>query len=142
MKIHYTNSEDEIKSVIYSFYNDLVYDDSPSLEDLVVDNSVWLILLDDQEAVAGVITFEYINNVLWMPHVFIYEQYRGKNSDQWGKLAVEFMRKNFNAQKFLALTPYLSALRYAERVGFKCIATLSKSVKKNGVLLDQYVLEM
>ena len=52
------------------------------------------------------------------------------------------MKKNYAATKFLTFTPYLAAKKYAERVGFKCVTTLTNSILKGGRLLDQYVLEL
>jgi L-amino acid N-acyltransferase YncA len=52
------------------------------------------------------------------------------------------MRENCGTKKFLAITPYEAAKKYAERVGFNYVATLINSIKKNGQLLDQFLLEM
>jgi hypothetical protein len=43
--------------------------------------------------------------------------------------------------KFMALTPYENAKKYAEKLGFVTKTILTNSIKKNGVLLNQYVLE-
>jgi RimJ/RimL family protein N-acetyltransferase len=101
----------------------------------------WFFLYNG-DALAGAINLRAINNVLWVPHIFIFEEHRGKGSEKWGKLVARFMRKNLGAKKFLVLTPVYAAKLYAERVGFKYLAYLERSVKKNGELLDQYMLEL
>lgn len=124
-------------------YDSLVYDGSPSIMDYNVDTSknLWFILLKDGYT-SGLITLEYLNYVLWVPHVFIYNKFRGEGSEQWGKLVAEEMRTKYGAKKFLALTPYIQAKKYAEKIGFKYIHTLESSVQKNGKLMNQYMLEM
>lgn len=134
-----------IKSILAqdSMYDGLVYDGSPSLQEFVpnVIDNVWFVLLEDRE-LAGLITLEYLNYVLWTPHIFIFEKHRGGNSPKWAYLVAHYMREQCGAKKFLALTPYKAAKKYAEKVGFKYITTLSQSIKKNNVLLNQYMLEM
>ncbi len=124
---------------IDNMYENIKYDDSPSLEEFT-PNGVWFILMDGSD-VAGLITLEYINYVLWVPHIFIFKQYRGNGSEEWGIQTAKYMRNKYGAEKFLALTPYKSAKKYAEKMGFKYITTLTKSIKKKGKLLDQYLLE-
>ena len=122
------------------FYNDIAYDGSPEFKDYV-PKGVWITLYED-EAVAGLINLEPLNNVMWNCHVMIYETFRGNGSEEWGIQAAECMRQNLGAKKFLALTPYKAAKKYAEKIGFKYIHTLEQSVKKNGELMNQYMLEM
>ncbi len=124
-------------------YDSLVYDGSPSIENYNVDviNSIWFILLKDGYT-SGVIKLDCLNYVLWVPHIFIYKEQRGHGSEEWGKLVAQEMRDKYGAKKFLALTPYYAAQVYAEKVGFRYIHTLEKSVKKNGILMNQYMLEM
>lgn len=90
---------------------------------------------------AGAIKMDMINHVLWSPHIHILKAYRGKESVQWGLQVERFMRKRCGAEKFLALTPYKSAKKYAENMGFKLLTTLKNSIRKNNELLDQYILE-
>lgn len=124
-------------------YDNLVYDNSPPLSHFIpnMKDNVWFILNYRNEP-SGLIMFEYLNYVLWVPHIVILEEYRGNNSEEWGKQAIQYMINSCGAKKFLALTPYKSAKHYAERVGFKEITVLTKSIQKNGKLLDQYMLEM
>ncbi len=137
-----TSNPQVIKEIldIDNIYKSLVYDDSPSLEDFKVEDKLWFILFE-QGNVAGLISLEPLNNILWIPHIYIYEIYRGSGSEKWGKAVIAYMKEMNNDVKFLAFTPYLSAKKYAERIGFKYIMTLPKSVKKNGELLHQYMLE-
>lgn len=118
-----------------NIYDTIAYDDSPSLQDYA-PRGIWFELLQE-DTIAGMINLEPLNNVLWQPHIFIFEEYRGNGSTEWGQLVIE----HCGVQKFIAFTPYEQARKYAEKIGFKYIATLEKSIKKNGVLLDQYILE-
>lgn len=140
-----TTNKDLIKKLlsIDDTYDSLVYDGSPQLMDYNVDvtKCFWFILMKDRYT-SGLIKLDYLNYVLWVPHIFIYEKYRGRGSEQWGKLVAEQMFTKYGAKKFLALTPYITAKKYAEKVGFKLIGTLEKSVQKNGELMDQYMLEL
>ena len=124
-------------------YEGLVYDGSPPLEEYIPDvqNSVWFILLKDG-CTSGLVKLDYLNFILWVPHIFIYKEYRGQDSEIWGKMVAQEMREKYGAKKFLALTPYKSAKEFAERVGFSYVTTLHNSIKKDGKLLDQYMLEM
>ena len=133
---------EQIKGILGrdNIYSTLVYDGSPSLQEYV-PMGLWFQLLDG-DMIAGLINLIPLNNVLWQPHIFIFEQYRGNKSEQWGKLVVNFMKENCEAKKFIAFTPYVDARRYAERVGFKCTGILNDSIQKNGMLLNQYMLEL
>ena len=130
----------DLNTFLVDFYEDIVYDGSPKLPDYV-STGIWFSLLED-DCIAGFINVEPLNNVMYSPHIFIYKSFRGNKSEDWGLQVAEYMRKNLGAKKFLAFTPYLSALRYAKKIGFKQIAILTKSIQKNGLLLDQYVLEL
>jgi len=124
-------------------YSDLVYDGSPALSHFIPDmkRNAWFILKSDKDT-AGLIMLEPLNNVLWTAHIVIYEAYRGAGSEEWGKQVADYMRQYCNAKKFIAVTPYETAKNYAERTGFKLLTVLEKSIKKNGELMDQYILEM
>lgn len=126
-----------------NIYDGLVYDGSPDFNEFQpnVKDNIWFILKENNNT-CGLITLEYLNYVLWVPHIVIFEKYRGKDSITWGKQAASYMRYKCGAKRFLAMTPYINAKRYAEKMGFNYIATLPKSIKKNGKLLDQYMLEM
>lgn len=140
--VKHTCDVELIKGVLKreNIYDNLVYDGSPSLNDYV-PRGIWLLLLE-HEAIAGMINLEPLNNVMWQCHVFIFEKYRHNNSEAWGKLAASYMADNAGAKKFIGLTPYMEARKWAEKVGFKCVARLDSSIKKDGKLLDQWVLEL
>ena len=125
---------------IDDMYDVLAYDGSPPLSEYTPEG-IWFILLRNGYT-AGFITLDPLNNVTWVAHVAILEKYRGKESEEWGKLVAQRMTQKYGAKKFLAITPYDAAKRYAERVGFKQIAVLNNSIRKNGVLLHQYLLEL
>lgn len=140
--IHRTSDTQLIRSIleVENIYEKTAYDGSPKLKDFV-PKGIWFVLKDGQD-IAGAITLKQLNNVLWIPHIFIFEQHRGNDSHKWGTQVAEFMRKNCGTKKFMAMTPYKTAKRYAEKMGFKMIATLTNSIKKDGELLDQYILEL
>ena len=123
-----------------NIYTSLVYDNSPSLQEYA-PKGIWLLLLEG-EAICGFINLEQLNNIMWQPHIFIFEQYRGNNSEEWGKQAIQFMKEKIEAKKLLAFTPYKEAKKYAEKIGMKNIGILQNSILKNGQLLNQYILEL
>lgn len=129
-----TCSENMIKLALEPIYEEFSEDDCPNLMTFKPEG-IWFLLLSDRN-LAGIINLQKLNNTTWIPHIYIYEHYRGKGSEEWGKLVMEKM-----PTKYLAMTPYKSAKKYAEKLGFKHIHTLKKSIKKNGKLMDQYILE-
>lgn len=120
-------------------YDTIKYDGSPSLDQFVPEG-VWFKLVHKSDT-AGLINLKQLNNVTWIPHIFIRKKYRGEYSFIWGQLVIDSMEYNLGAKKFLAFTPYKNAKKYTEKLGFKHVATLSKSIQKDGELLDQYVME-
>lgn len=124
-------------------YKNIAYDGSPDIDNYIPDfkNSVWFILKEDDN-ISGFIKLDYISNVMWNSHICVYEKYRGKGSEEWGIQVVQEMALRYGAKKFLAITPYTTAKKYAERMGFKYIMILTSSIIKNGKTLDQYMLEM
>jgi hypothetical protein len=156
----------ELEAWLPDFYEDLCYDGSPKLENYI-PTGVWFTLCEQSLAtgsfaspsegyevagvngsslqppsVAGFINAEPLNNVMWNCHVYIYEKFRGNNSEQWAVQVADYLREHTGATKFLAITPYESAKHYAERAGFKLVGVLSNSIRKNGKLLNQYLLEL
>lgn len=128
-----------IRELLKDEYDKLVYDGSPELEDFI-PKGIWFILYQDSYT-SGLINLEKINNIMWNTHVIIYEDYRGKDSYIWGNLVIDFMEKQFGDVKLIGFTPYEAAKKFAEKIGFKQTAVLTKSIKKNGNLLDQYLME-
>ena len=122
------------------FYEEIAYDGSPEFKDFI-PKGVWFTLYED-EAVAGFINLEPLNNVTWNCHVMLYATFRGNHSEQWGIQVAQVARERLGVKKFLAFTPYVTAKKYAERMGFKNIGILTASIQKNGILMDQYMLEL
>lgn len=125
---------------IEDIYDSVSYDGSPSLEECWLEG-VWIILEEDNH-IAGLANLIPLNNVLWTPHILIYKEHRGRDSVEWGHLVIAFMKEHLGAKKFLAFTPYLTAKRYAEKIGFTNIGVLSNSIRKDGELLNQFILEL
>lgn len=136
-----TNDVKTISKIIKDDYDTVIFDGCPSFEDFKPDleNSLWFILKEDKE-IAGLIKLENLNWTTWMPHIIIKKEYRGNGSEQWGLLVAAYMKEIFKDINFLVMTPYETAKKYAERMGFKLIGILPKSLKKNGILMDQYIL--
>lgn len=130
-----------IKDTIKDDYNTVIFDGCPSFEDFEPDleNSLWFILKQDSYT-SGLIKLESLNFTTWIPHIVIKQEYRGKGSEQWGLLVVKYMKERIKDINFLVMTPYESAKKYAERMGFKLIGILPNSVKKDGELMNQYIL--
>lgn len=122
------------------FYDQLVYDGSPEFKDYI-PRGLWLTFYEDDK-VAGLANLEPLNNVMWTAHVMLYTSHRGHGSEDWGKQAAQYMKDNLGAKKILAFTPYKAAKKYAERMGFTYIDTISRSIQKNNELMDQYMLEL
>lgn len=140
-RIYETKSEWFIKTLLESVYEECAYDGSPCLKDFKPEG-VWFVLITENNHAAGIINLSQINNVMWNCHVIIYEEYRGRGSEEWAIMVADYMKEKYGATKFLAITPYEAAKNYAERAGFKLVGTLSRSVLKNNELLDQYLLEL
>lgn len=130
----------ELHIFLSDFYNDITYDGSPEFKDYT-PTGVWLSLFED-DVIAGFINLTPLNNVTWIAHVMLYETFRGNGSEEWGKQAAKYMRQKTDAKKFLAITPYITAKKYAEKIGFEYLTTLKNSILKDGVLMDQYMLEL
>lgn len=139
--IECTSDVRTIKDTIKDDYNTVIFDGCPSFEDFEPDteNSLWFILKQDIYT-SGLIKLESLNLTTWIPHIVIKEQYRGKGSEQWGLLVVKYMKERIKDINFLVMTPYESAKKYAERMGFKLIGVMPNSVKKDGELMNQYIL--
>lgn len=140
--VHVCQDAAKIKELlsIDNMYDSVSYDGSPPLEQYV-PTGVWLVLKND-DTEAGLINLTWMNNATWICHVIIYSEHRGNGSEMWAKQAAAFMHKHVGARKFLAITPYKNAKRYAERAGFEYLTTLKNSIIKNNKLLDQYMLEL
>ena len=136
-----TTCAQEIKSCLKDYYELVIFDGCPSYEDFKPDleNALWFILKQGSKT-AGLIKLENLNLTTWIPHIVIKQEYRGKGSEQWGLQVVEYMKKRIKDVNFLVMTPYEPAKRYAERMGFSLIGILPKSIKKEGELMDQYIL--
>jgi RimJ/RimL family protein N-acetyltransferase len=136
-----TTDKAEIKDILKDYYESVTYDGCPAFEDFEPDteNSLWFVL-EQEEEVAGIIKLENMNLTTWIPHIVIFEQFRGNGSEHWGKQVIQYMKERIKDVNFLVLTPYESARNYAERVGFKFIGVLPDSIKRNGKLMNQYVL--
>lgn len=130
-----------IKDILKDDYDTVIYDGCPGYEDFTPDteSSLWFILKQDSET-AGLIKLESLNLITWIPHIVIKQEYRGKGSEQWGLLVVQYMKERIKDVNFLVMTPYETAKKYAERMGFKFIGTMPNSIKKNGELMNQYIL--
>jgi hypothetical protein len=130
----------ELHIYLPDFYNKISYDGSPEFKDYI-PRGVWMSLFEGG-VFAGFINLESLNNIMWNAHIMIYKEFRGNNSEEWGKQVANYMRIQHKVKKFLAITPYKTAKRYAENMGFIYLTTLKKSILKNGELMDQYILEM
>lgn len=146
-----TSDVHTIKSIIADDYDLVIFDGCPSFEDFQpnTENSLWFILYHKNDAsssadcgtqTAGLIKLENLNLTTWIPHIVIKKEYRGAGSEQWGLLVVQYMQERIADVNFLVMTPYESAKNYAERMGFNYLGILPKSIKKNGKLMDQYML--
>lgn len=130
----------DLHITLSDFYTEIAYDGSPEFSQYV-PKGVWFVLFENND-IAGLINLEQMNNVMWNCHIMIYASHRGNGSEEWAKLVAQWAREHLEAEKFLAITPYEAAKKYAERAGFTNVGILSSSIRKNGKLLNQYVLEL
>lgn len=139
--IECTDNVSLIKEILKDYYTDVIFDGCPNFEDFKPDleNSIWFLLKQDEEIV-GIIRLENMNCVTWIPHIVIKPEYRGNGSKEWGIYVMQYMKDRLKDVRFLILTPVESAKRYAERLGFTLLGILPKSIKRNGKLMDQYIL--
>lgn len=139
--IECTSDVRTIKSIIKDDYDMVIFDGCPSYEDFEPDteNSLWFILYQDGYT-AGLIKLENLNLTTWIPHIVIKQEYRGHGSEEWGLQVVKYMKERIKDVNFLVMTPYETAKKYAEKMGFNMIGIMPKSVKKNGELMNQYIL--
>lgn len=130
-----------IKRHLKDDYDLVTYDGCPSYEDFIPDteNCIWFILKHNSDT-AGLIKLDNLNLTTWIPHIVIKEKYRGNGSEQWGLMVASWMQERFTDVNFLVMTPYESAKNYALRMGFTLLGTMPNSIKKNGKLMDQYIL--
>jgi hypothetical protein len=130
-----------IKSALAGYYESVIFDGCPGYESFVpdVENSVWFILKQDSYT-AGIIKLENLNLTTWIPHILIYPEFRQNGSETWGLAVAQYMKERLKDVCFLVMTPYESAKNYALRMGFNYIGVLPKSIKKDGKLMDQYML--
>jgi hypothetical protein len=141
--IELTSDKSVIKDIIKEYYDLVTFDGCPSFEDFIPDteNSIWFVLYDNcGTQLAGLIKLESVNFITWTPHIVIKKEYRKNNSEQWGLLVAAHMKEKIADVNFMVITPYKAAKDYAKRMGFKLIGIMPKSMKKNGKLMDQYVL--
>ena len=136
--IELSNASDIIEH-LQDFYQEIAFDDSPVIEKYT-PTGVWFSLYKE-DCFAGFINLKPLNNVMWEAHIMVYEKFRGTGSEEWGILAAQYAGEHLGAKKILAITPYIPAKKYAEKVGFIYSTILKRSIKKNGQLLDQYLLE-
>lgn len=141
MTIEFTSDVRTIKEVLKDYYDLVIFDGCPSFEDFQPDteSALWFILKHNSET-AGLIKLDNLNLTTWIPHIIIREKYRGNGSEKWGQLVMKYMQERLHDVQFLVMTPYESARRYAERMGFNLIGVMPKSIKKNGELMNQYIL--
>jgi RimJ/RimL family protein N-acetyltransferase len=139
--IEHIYNVDTIKAVIQPYYDQVIYDGCPSYEDFCpcMDNCLWFILFQD-DLIAGLIKLDSLNFVTWIPHIVIKEEFRGKGSEEWGIMVAQYMKDRLKNVNFLVMTPYVSAKKYAERMGFKYMGIMPNSIRKNGKTMDQYML--
>ena len=139
--IEHVNDVNAIKSILKADYDTVIYDGCPSFEDFEPDmeNSLWFILYKNGYT-SGLIKLENLNWTTWIPHIIIKPEYRGSGSEQWGRMVVQYMKERIPEVTFLVMSPYEAAKEYALRMGFQLIGVLPKSIKKNGELMDQYIL--
>lgn len=123
-------------------YDEYVVDGAPPLEKWHANpNSIWMVLYKNED-IAGLIQIDRLGNMLGICHINIFKSCRGGNSSEWGNLVRDYIRARHGITSLLAITPYLAAKKYAEKIGFTLKTIIPKSIQKNGEVLDQFLLEL
>jgi len=104
-------------------------------------NIHWLLVLIECIP-AGVFMVHRHNQICWEIHTAILPEYWGERAREAAKAVLKYLFTNTDCEKLITNVPETNkaALRYAKASGMKLFGTNTKSFKKNGVLMDQYML--
>lgn len=106
-----------------------------------VNNECWLMMEIDGVKIA-VYNLHAINSATVQIHAHVLQQYRKDYSKETGNLAIKYILDNTDYQKVVAFVPviYENVKNFTQLFGFVVEGILTKSIKKNGILVDQWIL--
>lgn len=106
-----------------------------------VDNECWLLMAVDHAPIA-LYNIHALNTVTAQIHAHVLPEYRKQHSKETGKLALQYILKNSDYQKIVAVIPetYENVKKFTLSFGFVEEGVSRKSIMKGGKLLDQWIL--
>ena len=118
-----------------------VCDDRGLNRDIIIDNSVYYLVVTDNDEVAALFMYYPMSCDLYSAHSVVRPKYRSKESYKYGKASIEWMRDNTEVKCLMGLTPCdnTRAYRYALKCGFTDCGILPKSFLRDGIMIDQYI---
>jgi len=134
-----------IKSVIFNpvIWDCIAEDGDHTQEGFVVDtiSECWLEIKND-DLVVAIYNLHTLNSVTLQIHAHVLPQYRKEFSRESGLAALKWIVDNTDYQKIVAIIPsiYDNVKKFTESFGFIVEGINRLSYKKNGNLVDQWMM--
>lgn len=143
-----THNMDFVKAVYChpKIYKKMSDDFSLSPDKFVIEDDkrkYFLLPINDEQEVLGLIGFHPLNLVLYQIHIAILPQFWGKNIPDVLKTSLDWMKENTTCKTVLSATPkpYRLAIRLAKAIGATKVGELHQAIQINGILHDQELYE-
>lgn len=105
--------------------------------------SLYYLLAKDGDKTIGFVLCHIFNNpVCYQAHANYLSKYWGSSLHKYSRQAADWMFKNTNAEKLVAMCPtnYPDVKKHVEHVGFTEEGCLTKSSMFDGKLYDNYIM--
>lgn len=144
MIIRATNSESITKLLnLENLWDDMLEDGN--IKEVSSDKNTWyLAILTENLKPAGVAIAQWLGNNLITWHFGLFKKYRGPDSVKYGFEVKNFINTLKSDIKHITIIPEYkeSAIKYAQKLGFKEKTRITKSIKKNSKLYDRILMEI
>jgi len=89
----------------------------------------------------GIVLSTPINGTLFDTHITMLPEHRGKEAVEASDEFKKYLFNETTCEKIMAIIPdiFPNVMNFVERIGFELEGILTKSIKKNGKLIDQFV---
>ena len=89
----------------------------------------------------GLVLSQPMNGTMFDTHITMLPEHRGKDAIEASDGFAHYLFTETTCEKIMAIIPELfpNVMNFVQRIGFKAEGHLTKSIKKNGKLIDQYV---
>lgn len=117
----------------------------PSIEKItmrdILSNKDNYILGYFKSELIGIVFFYKFNLISYITHIAIKKVYRGQLSEKIANASIDWMSKNTDCKKLIAIFPSINFLAgvIARRCGFIYEGTIKKSFQRNGKIYDQHI---